>query len=72
MLVTGRGSGSFFGGNLIGKVGIRESFRIMGLAAVMAGVLYSILNFFWFRKMKLPGLEKSDEEAAGNIVLLIP
>lgn len=60
MQFLGRGSGSFFGGNLIGKIGIRESFRTMGLVAVGSGTLYAFLNFFWLRKLELPS-DKDDD-----------
>ncbi|XP_073991086.1 uncharacterized protein isoform X2 [Rhodnius prolixus] len=46
----GRGSGSFFGGLLIGTVGTRQSFRLMGLLAVSAGVIYGLMHFFWLHK----------------------
>ncbi|KAF6212821.1 hypothetical protein GE061_010530 [Apolygus lucorum] len=46
----GRGSGSFFGGILIGTVGTRQSFRVMGLVAVIGGFTYGVLHFFWLHK----------------------
>jgi MFS family permease len=46
----GRGSGSFVGGFLIGEVGTREAFRIMGLVAVAAGILYKIIHHLFLRK----------------------
>ncbi|XP_024081412.1 uncharacterized protein LOC106668659 isoform X2 [Cimex lectularius] len=46
----GRGSGSFCGGLLIEKVGIRQSFKLMGLMSVVAGTIYGILHFFWLHK----------------------
>lgn len=42
----------------------------MGLVAVTAGCLYALLNFFWLRKMKLPGLEK-DDTTVGKIIIII-
>lgn len=61
LFFKGRGSGSFFGGNLIGKMGIRESFRIMGLVAISAGFLYLVLNFFWLRYTEISE-EKTEED----------
>ncbi|KAL0273281.1 UNVERIFIED_CONTAM: hypothetical protein PYX00_005990 [Menopon gallinae] len=49
----GRGSGSFVGGLLIGTVGTRKSFRIMGLIAITGGFCYFILHYFWLRKLKV-------------------
>ena len=49
----GRGSGSFVGGLLIGTVGTRKSFRIMGLIAVLGGTVYYLLHYFWLRKLKV-------------------
>lgn len=46
----GRGSGSFFGGFLIGHVGTREAFRYMGLLAVVGGCCYYALHMLWLRK----------------------
>uniref|UniRef100_A0A1L8DEQ6 Putative transporter n=1 Tax=Nyssomyia neivai TaxID=330878 RepID=A0A1L8DEQ6_9DIPT len=46
----GRGSGSFFGGLLIGHVGTREAFRYMGLCAVVGGIIYGLLHLIWLRK----------------------
>lgn len=54
----GRGSGSFFGGLLIGTVGTRQSFKLMGLMAVVAGSIYGILHFFCLHKYT----EKVDKE----------
>lgn len=48
----GRGSGSFVGGHLIGKVGIRQAFRLMGLGAVVAGLFYGLLHYYWLRNIK--------------------
>lgn len=46
----GRGSGSFFGGLLIGHVGTRDAFRYMGLCAVVGGIIYGLLHLVWLRK----------------------
>lgn len=50
----GRGSGSFAGGMLIAEVGTREAFRYMGLAAMLAGVIYKILHSAWLYKFDTP------------------
>ncbi|XP_021700566.1 uncharacterized protein LOC5566438 isoform X2 [Aedes aegypti] len=59
----GRGSGSFFGGFLIGEVGTREAFRYMGLVAVAGGIAYKFIHAIWLRKYDNPEL---DEESAEN------
>ena len=61
---VGRGSGSFIGGHLIGKHGIREAFRIMGLGAVIAGLTYAILHFFWLKKFIANTI--GEEDTLGN------
>jgi len=38
--ISGRGSGSFTGGLLIGQFGTRDAFRYMGLLAVVGGIAY--------------------------------
>lgn len=53
----GRGSGSFFGGLLIGHVGTREAFRYMGMLAVLGGILYYLLYFTYLKR-----IEKDDAE----------
>uniref|UniRef100_A0A1Q3G563 Putative transporter n=1 Tax=Culex tarsalis TaxID=7177 RepID=A0A1Q3G563_CULTA len=50
----GRGSGSFFGGFLIGEVGTREAFRYMGLVAVAGGLAYKFIHAIWLRKYDNP------------------
>lgn len=50
----GRGSGSFFGGFLIGEVGTREAFRYMGLVAVAGGLAYKFIHSIWLRKYDNP------------------
>lgn len=59
----GRGSGSFVGGHILGKVGTREAFRIMGLVAIASGTLYSLLHYLWLRKLTN---EKDDETTLGK------
>lgn len=56
----GRGSGSFFGGFLIGEVGTREAFRYMGLVAVAGGLAYKFIHAIWLRKYDNP---EADEDA---------
>ncbi|XP_061510337.1 uncharacterized protein LOC1279477 isoform X2 [Anopheles gambiae] len=56
----GRGSGSFFGGFLIGEVGTREAFRYMGLVAVAGGLAYKFIHSIWLRKYDNPD---ADDEA---------
>lgn len=46
----GRGSGSFLGGHIIGEIGTRQAFRLMGLIAVVSGSIYWIMHFIWLRK----------------------
>lgn len=60
----GRGSGSFFGGFLIGNVGTREAFRYMGLMAVLGGVLYYGLHLVYLKKFDI--IDEKDEEPAEN------
>lgn len=47
----GRGSGSFVGGHLIGKFGIRQSFKLMGLVGVCSGFLYAFLHYTWLKTL---------------------
>ena len=49
-MLAGRGSGSFLGGLLIGTVGTRKAFRIMGLMACAGGTLYGLLHMLWLNK----------------------
>ncbi|XP_031619011.1 uncharacterized protein LOC116338090 isoform X2 [Contarinia nasturtii] len=60
----GRGSGSFFGGFLIGNVGTREAFRYMGLMAVVGGVLYYGLHLAYLKKFDM--IDEKDDEPAEN------
>lgn len=62
----GRGSGSFFGGFLIGNVGTREAFRYMGLMAVVGGVLYYGLYLIYLKKFDIVDNDKDDQMAAEN------
>lgn len=47
----GRGSGSFVGGLLIGTHGTRESFRLMGVLAVVGGGAYWLLHRYWLHTL---------------------
>ncbi|KAK9505055.1 hypothetical protein O3M35_009205 [Rhynocoris fuscipes] len=58
----GRGSGSFFGGLLIGTVGTRQAFKLMGLLAVTSGIVYGLMHFFWLHKYSEP-IEKSKADS---------
>ncbi|KAL3289336.1 hypothetical protein HHI36_022774 [Cryptolaemus montrouzieri] len=57
----GRGSGSFLGGFIIGKVGVRQAFKLMGLMAVGCGIIYSIIHYVCFTKIDFEP-DKEDEE----------
>lgn len=57
----GRGSGSFFGGILIGQSGTREAFRYMGLVSVFGGIIYCAMHWLWLRKFDNMGLESCEE-----------
>lgn len=61
----GRGSGSFFGGFLIGNVGTREAFRYMGLMAVVGGILYYGLHLIYLKKFDYID-EKDEQEVFEN------
>lgn len=63
----GRGSGSFVGGHILGKVGTREAFRIMGLVAVTSGTVYSLLHYLWLRKLTS---DKDEETTLGELLCL--
>ncbi|XP_049771164.1 uncharacterized protein LOC126136592 [Schistocerca cancellata] len=69
----GRGSGSFFGGILIGKIGTRESFRAMGIIAIAGGVAYWLLHRYWLREVEIRNrqraveVEEADEAAAATL-----
>lgn len=64
---VGRGSGSFIGGHIIANFGTREAFRIMGVAAIVSGIIYMLLHYLWLRKITI---EKADEEALpGKIII---
>ncbi|CAH1964458.1 unnamed protein product [Acanthoscelides obtectus] len=45
----GRGSGSFLGGNIIAKFGIRQSFKLMGYVAGFSGCAYAFLHCTWLK-----------------------
>ncbi|XP_058819554.1 uncharacterized protein LOC131682227 isoform X2 [Topomyia yanbarensis] len=57
----GRGSGSFFGGFLIGEVGTRDAFRYMGLVAVAGGLAYKFIHAIWLRKYDNPDADDDAE-----------
>ncbi|XP_030748306.1 uncharacterized protein LOC115876613 [Sitophilus oryzae] len=57
----GRGSGSFIGGHIISKYGIRQSFQIMGFLAVFSGIAYTLLNRFVLKKEE--EVNDGDEES---------
>ncbi|XP_055295609.1 uncharacterized protein LOC129565133 isoform X3 [Sitodiplosis mosellana] len=61
----GRGSGSFFGGFLIGNVGTREAFRYMGLMAVFGGFLYYGLHLVYLKRFDSID-DKEDQETNEN------
>lgn len=61
----GRGSGSFIGGHLIAKVGIRQAFRVMGLGACIAGIFYGILHYYWLRNVT----KTTDDDMLDNEVM---
>ncbi|KAG5899979.1 hypothetical protein JTB14_034548 [Gonioctena quinquepunctata] len=48
---VGRGSGSFLGGHIISKFGIRLSFRLVGVVAVCSGLLYAFLQYTLLRNI---------------------
>lgn len=58
----GRGSGSFFGGLLIGTFGTREAFRYMGLMAVVGGIMYYALYLIYLKKFDV--IDDKDEQEA--------
>ncbi|XP_023026240.1 major facilitator superfamily domain-containing protein 6 [Leptinotarsa decemlineata] len=47
----GRGSGSFVGGHIIAKFGIQLAFRLVGVIAVCAGLLYAFLQYALLRNV---------------------
>lgn len=55
----GRGSGSFIGGHVIQNFGTRESFRIMGVVAIISGTIYALLHYFWLRKLTTDKYEET-------------
>lgn len=66
---SGRGSGSFAGGFLIGSFGIRQTFRLMGLMSVICGAVYGLLYFFWLHKYDLTSKDYS-EDSTGICVFI--
>ncbi|XP_050430525.1 uncharacterized protein LOC126839310 [Adelges cooleyi] len=78
----GRGSGSFIGGLLIGSYGIWQSFRLMGLLAIVSGTIYGLLHCIWLHKFEdrtkpeksdpsevesLKGIEENNKEDLSDI-----
>lgn len=59
----GRGSGSFVGGHILGIVGTREAFRVMGFVAMASGTLYCLLHYIWLRKLTYA---KDDDATLGE------
>lgn len=57
----GRGSGSFLGGYIIGKVGIRQAFKYMGLMSVFCGMIYVIIHYICLANVDFD-TEKDEEE----------
>lgn len=66
---TGRGSGSFAGGLLIGTYGTREAFQIMALMGIISGTVYGIMHFFWLHKYD-ENYNKSPVESTGKFVII--
>lgn len=62
----GRGSGSFFGGLLIGHVGTRDAFRYMGLLAVVGGILYYALHLAYLKRFDTQDNDKDDLNENGE------
>lgn len=63
----GRGSGSFFGGFLIGSFGTREAFRYMGLMAVVGGILYYLIHMLYLKKFdEVDDKEEPEETENGE------
>lgn len=62
----GRGSGSFFGGFLIGNLGTREAFRYMGLAAVVGGVLYFALDLLYLRRFNASNDDNDEDDTTAE------
>lgn len=66
--IVGRGSGSFIGGHLIKWVGIRQAFRLMGLAAMISGGMYVLIHIAWLRKFDTPAMEDEDMLGTQNTI----
>ncbi|XP_049817223.1 uncharacterized protein LOC109608343 [Aethina tumida] len=60
----GRGTGSFFGGHIIGKFGIRQSFRLMAFVACSSGIAYALIYCLWLKQIEING--EKDESALEN------
>lgn len=65
--IKGRGSGSFFGGLLIGSYGTRQSFRLMGLLGIISGTVYGLLHCMWLHKFE----DRPSTEKSGNFLIKI-
>ena len=57
----GKGSGSFLGGLLIGKVGTRRAFEYTGYSAIIIGIIYKIIHHFYLRHYEV-GRKTSEED----------
>lgn len=68
--LTGRGSGSFAGGLLIGTYGTRQAFQIMGLIGVFSGLVYGMLHFFWLHKYDDAYKISTQEDSIGEKIYL--
>lgn len=49
---VGRGLGSLLGGFMIGPLGIRNTFRLMGILCAVTCITYFIVNHIFFRKLQ--------------------
>lgn len=45
---------------MIQLVGIRQAFRFMGLAAMIAGGIYVLMHIAWLRKFDIPPMDDED------------
>ncbi|KAK8734829.1 hypothetical protein OTU49_005674, partial [Cherax quadricarinatus] len=62
----GRGVGSLMGGFLMGPIGVRNTFRLMGVICAVTCILYFVINRIFFRKLQLEREEKEKTEANEN------
>nr|XP_053644364.1 major facilitator superfamily domain-containing protein 6-A-like [Cherax quadricarinatus]XP_053644365.1 major facilitator superfamily domain-containing protein 6-A-like [Cherax quadricarinatus] len=63
---VGRGVGSLMGGFLMGPIGVRNTFRLMGVICAVTCILYFVINRIFFRKLQLEREEKEKTEANEN------